>query len=69
MHEGAGHRLRIWFNASSRIDRELPELLKPRMFDIACGYKDANDLDSSRRDPLLPLRLPSQRTPCYSSSR
>jgi Transposase DDE domain group 1 len=41
----------------SRIEHELPELLKTRMFAIACGYEDANDLDRLRHDPLLKLAV------------
>ena len=41
----------------SRIDHELPELLKTRVFAIACGYEDANDLDRLRHDPLLKLAV------------
>jgi hypothetical protein len=41
----------------TRIDHELPELLKTRMFAIACGYEDANDLDHLRHDPLLKLAV------------
>jgi hypothetical protein len=39
----------------SRIDHELPELLKT--FAISCGYEDANDLDRLRHDPLLKLAV------------
>jgi hypothetical protein len=41
----------------TRIGHELPELLKTRMFAIACGYEDANDLDRLRHDPLLKLAV------------
>jgi hypothetical protein len=41
----------------TRIEHELPELLKTRMFAIACGYEDANHLDSLRHDPLLKLAV------------
>jgi hypothetical protein len=41
----------------TRIDHALPELLKTRIFAIACGYEDANDLDRLRHDPLLKLAV------------
>jgi hypothetical protein len=55
----------------SRIDHELPELLKTRVFAIACGYEDANDLDRLRHDPLLKLavgRCPESGDPLCSQS-
>jgi hypothetical protein len=55
----------------SRIDHELPELLKTRIFAIACGYEDANDLDRLRHDPLLKLavgRCPESGDPLCSQS-
>src|SRR5215217_9753530 len=39
----------------------LPDILRARIFAIACGYEDADDLDSLRTDPALKLacgRLP-----------
>jgi hypothetical protein len=54
-----------------RIDHTLPELLKTRMFAIACGYEDANDLDRLRHDPLLRLavgRCPKSGDPLCSQS-
>src|SRR4029453_7681382 len=32
-------------------DHSYEELLRQRIFQIACGYEDANDCDSLRRDP------------------
>lgn len=55
----------------SRVDHELPELLKTRVFAIACGYEDANDLDRLRHDPLLKLavgRCPESGDPLCSQS-
>jgi Transposase DDE domain group 1 len=55
----------------SRVDHKLPELLKTRMFAIACGYEDANDLDRLRHDPLLKLavgRCPESGDPLCSQS-
>jgi hypothetical protein len=55
----------------TRVDHTLPELLKTRMFAIACGYEDANDLDRLRHDPLLKLavgRLPDSGDPLCSQS-
>jgi hypothetical protein len=54
-----------------RIDHTLPELLKTRIFAIACGYEDANDLDRLRHDPLLKLavgRCPRSGDPLCSQS-
>lgn len=55
----------------SRIDHELRELLKTRIFAIACRYEDANDLDRLRHDPLLKLavgRCPESGDPLCSQS-
>ena len=55
----------------TRIDHALPELLKTRIFAIACGYEDANDLDRLRHDPLLKLavgRCPNSGPPLCSQS-
>ena len=41
----------------ARIDHPLPELIKTRVFAIACGHEDANDLDRLRHDPLLKLAV------------
>ena len=44
-----------------QITHSLPDLLRARMLAIACGYEDANDLASLRRDPAFKLacgRLP-----------
>jgi hypothetical protein len=46
---------------SDRIVHLLPDILRARMFAIACGYEDADDLDRLRFDPALKLacgRLP-----------
>jgi hypothetical protein len=45
----------------SRIDHEIVEMLRLRMFLIAAGYEDADDCDSLRTDPVFKLavgRLP-----------
>jgi len=45
----------------SRIDHEIVEMLRLRMFLIASGYEDADDCDSLRDDPMFKLavgRLP-----------
>jgi Transposase DDE domain group 1 len=55
----------------SRTDHALPELLKTRIFAIACGYEDANDLARLRHDPLLKLavgRCPRSGAPLCSQS-
>jgi hypothetical protein len=41
----------------------LLEMLKQRVFQIACGYEDADDADGLRRDPALKMaceRLPDE---------
>jgi len=35
------------------IDHSYEELLRQRIFQLACGYDDANDCDSLRRDPAF----------------
>ena len=44
---------------------ELPDILRARIFAIACGYEDADDLDRLRCDPAFKLacgRLPDSGT-------
>ena len=46
---------------ADRVVHLLPDILRARIFAIACGYEDANDLDRLRFDPALKLacgRLP-----------
>src|SRR6266478_5006445 len=46
---------------ASRVVHLLPDILRARIFAIACGYEDADDLDRLRFDPALKLacgRLP-----------
>ena len=43
------------------ITHTMADILRPRVFAIACGYPDANDLDDLRQDPAFKLacgRLP-----------
>src|SRR5439155_343533 len=51
-----------------RVTHLLPDILRARIFAIACGYEDANDLDRLRFDPAFKLacgRLPdSDRNLC-----
>jgi len=45
-----------------RVTHLLPDILRARIFAIACGYEDADDLDRLRTDPALKLacgRLPA----------
>lgn len=45
----------------SYVDHPLIDLLRQRIFQIACGYEDANDCDALRSDPALKMacdRLP-----------
>jgi Transposase DDE domain group 1 len=46
---------------AARIDHEIVEMLRLRMFLIAAGYEDANDCDALRGDPIFKMavgRLP-----------
>ena len=46
---------------ASRVIHLLPDILRARIFAIACGYEDADDLDRLRSDPAFKLacsRLP-----------
>jgi hypothetical protein len=46
---------------STRIVHSLADMFRARMFAIACGYEDADDLDFLRSDPTFKLacgRLP-----------
>src|SRR6202162_5350053 len=55
----------------SRIRHEMVELVTARTFAISCGYKDGNDLDRLRHDPLLKLavgRAPESGAPLASQS-
>jgi hypothetical protein len=55
----------------SRIRHEMFELVTARCAAISCGYKDANDLDRLRHDPLLKLavgRCPESGEPLASQS-
>ena len=55
----------------SRIRHEMVELVTARAFAITCGYKDGNDLDHLRHDPLLKLavgRAPESGAPLASQS-
>ena len=38
-----------------RVTHLLPDILRARIFAIACGYEDADDLDRLRTDPALKL--------------
>jgi len=46
-----------------RVRHQVVELLRQRIYQIACGYEDCNDADSLRADPALKVavgRLPSE---------
>lgn len=48
---------------ADRVTHLLPDILRARIFAIACGYEDADDLDRLRFDPALKLacgRLPDR---------
>jgi hypothetical protein len=42
---------------SGKIDHQLLELLRQRVYGIACGYPDANDADRLAKDPIHKLLL------------
>jgi hypothetical protein len=40
---------------ASRVIHLLPDILRARIFAIACGYEDGDDLDRLRSDPAFKL--------------
>src|SRR6266851_1772435 len=55
-----------------RVTHLLPDILRARIFAIACGYEDADDLDRLRFDPAFKLacgRLPDTGRTRFSRSR
>jgi hypothetical protein len=55
----------------SRVRHEMFELVAARAFAISCGYKDGNDLNRLRHDPLLKIavgRCPESGSPLASQS-
>jgi Transposase DDE domain group 1 len=55
----------------SRIDHKMIELVTARTVAIACGYKDGNDLNRLRHDPLMKIaveRCPESADPLASQS-
>ncbi|MDE2185077.1 MAG: IS1380 family transposase [Alphaproteobacteria bacterium] len=51
------------------IEHRMEEMLRLRMFAIACGYEDADDCDSLRHDPVFKMavgRLPASGSPLCS---
>src|ERR1700693_4597965 len=42
---------------AGKIDHQLTELLRQRVYGIACGYPDANDADRLASDPIHKLLL------------
>lgn len=48
----------IWdWRDESRIDHSVLDLLRQRIYQIACGYEDCNDADLLRHDPALKLAV------------
>ena len=39
----------------SRVTHSLADMIRARVFAIACGYEDADDLDTLRADPAFKL--------------
>ena len=55
----------------SRIDHTMVELVMERAAAIACGYKDGNDLNQLRHDPVMKIavgRCPESSDPLASQS-
>src|SRR5258708_12169071 len=53
-----------------RVTHLLPDILRARIFAIACGYEDADDLDRLRFDPAFNLPSgPLPPTPPHLSSQ
>jgi hypothetical protein len=55
----------------SRVDHKMVELVTARTVAIACGYKDGNDLNRLRHDPLMKIaveRCPESADPLASQS-
>jgi len=53
----------------ARITHTLADMIRARVFAIACGYEDANDLEYLRKDPAFKLacgRLPDSGVDLYS---
>ena len=44
------------------ITHPMADILRPRVFAIACGYPDANDLDDLRQDPAFKRKRCGGRT-------
>ena len=54
----------------ARITHTLADMIRARVFAIACGYEDANDLEYLRTDPAFKLacgRLPTAARICVRS--
>jgi len=45
---------------ASYTDHDMQDLMAQRIFQIACGYEDANDANSLRQDPLFKLSVGHQ---------
>jgi hypothetical protein len=48
---------------ADRVVHLLPDILRARIFAIACGYEDGDDLDQLRTDPALNLACGRYRIP------
>src|SRR5579863_9760879 len=48
-------RLKDWRKDPSRIHHTLENLVRQRVFPMACGYEDQDDADTLRTDPLFKL--------------
>ena len=55
-----------------RITHSVADIMRARVFAIACGYEDANDLDTLRHDPAFKLacgRMPESGNDLASQPR
>jgi hypothetical protein len=54
---------------ASRVTHLLPDILRARIFAIACGYEDADDLDRLRFESSWPVAACPIRVRIYARSR
>src|ERR1700716_1370500 len=52
-----------------RVTHLLPDILRARIFALACGYEDADDLDRLRFDPAFKLGVAAYPIPAGTCAR
>src|ERR1019366_1711239 len=53
----------------AQITHSMADILRERVFAIACGYPDGNDLDDLRHDPAFPCPAKARhRVACYAQA-